>query len=127
MAGHPFYRLYRTRFFRIWSKVRLDFRQGDCEGGADSLLASNCHISLVQSDNLIHHGQSDAVAFRGVGGVSLIETVKYVKAHVLAHTTAIVNNLEYGIALILVQLYLDFPPVRGEFDSIVNQVDPDLV
>lgn len=82
---------------------------------------------LCRRTNLIHHGQSDTVALGSVGGIPLIETVKYVKTHVLAHAASIVNDLEYGIAVLLMQLYLDFSPVRGEFDGIVNQVDPDLV
>ena len=127
MAGHPFIRLHRTGLLHIRNEARLDFCQGDCKRGADTFLASHRDMSLVQTDNLIHHGQSDTVALGSVGGIPLIETVKYVKTHVLAHAASIVNDLEYGIAVLLMQLYLDFSPVRGEFDGIVNQVDPDLV
>lgn len=71
MAGHPFVD-YIGQGFRHLSKVRLDFRQGDCEGGADSP-ASNRHISLCS--RIVHDPprSTDAVAFRGVEG-SLIET-----------------------------------------------------
>ena len=72
----------------------LDIRQGNHEGGTDTLLAVNRNIPTVKADDLLHHRKSDPVAFRGMGKITLIKAVKYVLTGLLAHSATVIQDME---------------------------------
>ena len=81
----------------------------------------------MQVHDFFHHREADAVSLCGMGTVSLVETVKYVVFRILIHAASIVQNLEYHLVLLLMQLQLYLSVLRREFDGVVNQIDPYLV